>query len=134
MFPVTCTGISGISASRSQIDTTSLTDNARTYIAGLAEPGAATFELYFDPQNTDHKDLHDIYKNGTSVKWCVGFADGTAAPTVTTGNFVLPTTRTFISFEGYVQDISFDFSINSAVKASCSIQVSGFPNVTLKAA
>lgn len=127
-----CTAISGISAQRDQIETTHLGDQARTYVAGLASPGAASFEVQFDPSSEIHKDLHDAYKAGTVLKWALGWSDGTAAPTVATSLYTLPATRSFLSFDGYVQDIAFDFSQNSVVKANVSVQVSGFPNLTPK--
>lgn len=130
----TATAISGISASRSQIETTDLAETtAKTYVSGLAEPGQATFELQFDPSSTTHKELHTMYKNGTVSSWALGWSDGTAAPTVEDSEFVLPTTRTFLTFDAYLTDISFDFSVNAVVKASCSLQVSGFPNLVPKA-
>ncbi len=39
----------------------------------------------------------------------------------------------FLSFEGYISDVTFDFSLNSVVTSNVSIQVSGLPAVTAKA-
>ena len=131
---VIATTISGISASRSQIEVTDLAETtAKRFVSGLAEPGQATFELQFDPGNADHKIIHDLYKAGTVVKWALGWSDGTAAPTIADDELETPTTRTWVKFDGYITDMSFDFSVNAVVKASCSIQVSGFPDVVLKA-
>lgn len=127
-----CTAISGISAQRDQIETTNLGDQARTYVAGLASPGAASFEVQFDPSSAIHQDLHDAYKAGTVLKWALGWSDGTTTPTVAANAYTLPTTRSWLEFDGYVQDISFDFSQNAVVKANVSVQVSGFPDLTPK--
>jgi hypothetical protein len=124
--------ISGISAQRDSIETTTLADPAKTFMSGLMSPGSAQFKIQFDPANTVHTDLHTAYKNGTTLKWALGWSDGTAAPTVATQNFTLPTTRTFLSFSGFIQDVTFDFSINNVVNSQVSLQISGMPNFSAK--
>lgn len=129
---VAATNISGISAQRDSLESTDLTATAKTFMPGLMSPGSAQFTIQFDPSNTVHKKLHDAYKAGTTLKWALGWSDGTAAPTVTAGNFTLPTTRSFLSFEGFIQDVTFDFSLNTIVSSQVSIQVSGMPDLTAK--
>lgn len=133
VIEVNAVSISGISAQRDSIETTTLADNAKTFAPGLMSPGTAQFTIQFDPSNSAHKDIHAAYVAGTSLKWALGWSDGTAAPTATAGAFTLPTTRSFLSFEGYISDCTFDFSLNSVVTSQVSIQVSGFPQVTAKA-
>lgn len=130
---VAATSITGISAQRDSIETTDLTNSAKTFAAGLLSPGSAQFGIQFDPANAVHKKLHDAYIAGTSLKWALGWSDGNAAPTVTAGDFTLPTTRSFLKFEGFIQDVPFDFSLNNVVTAQVSIQVSGMPTLTAKA-
>lgn len=130
---VDAVSISGISAQRDSIETTTLADNAKTFAPGLMSPGSAQFTIQFDPSNTAHKDLHAAYVAGTQLKWALGWSDGTAAPTAVGSAFTLPTTRSFLSFEGYISDVTFDFSLNSVVTSNVSIQVSGLPAVTAKA-
>lgn len=126
--------VSGISAGRSQIEITDLAETtAKKFVSGLAEPGQATFELQFDPSSTNHTTLHGHYKAGTVLKFALGWSDGTAEPTITADALTTPTTRTWLKFEAYIIDMSFDFSGNNVVTASCSLQVSGFPDITLKA-
>ena len=56
----------------------------------------------------------------------MGWADGTAVPTHdSNGDFVLPTTRTWFIFEGYVSDFPFDFAANTVVTTQAAIQRSG---------
>lgn len=127
--------ISGVNASRDQIETTDLESDAHTYESGLLSPGAATFSIRFDPKDAGHKKLHDLYVSGTVLKWALGWSDGTAAPTLDTEDdtvFDLPTTRSFLEFDGYVADLPFDFSLNSVVNSSVSVQVSGFPRLAAK--
>lgn len=129
---VDAVSISRISAQRDSIETTTLADNAKTFAPGLMSPGSAQFTIQFDPSNTAHKDLHAAYVAGTQLKWALGWSDGTAAPTATGGAFTLPTTRSFLDFDGYISDVTFDFSLNSVVTSNVSIQVSGLPAVTPK--
>jgi len=127
------TTITGISAARDQIETTCLEAQARSYEAGMLTPGAANFGINVDPSDPSHVRLHELYVSGDTLKWTVGLADGTAAPTVTAGEFVLPTTRSWISFEGYISDFPFDFALSAVVASTVALQVSGFPVLTPKA-
>ena len=107
--------------------------NAKTFLPGLMSPGSAQFSIQFDPSNAVHKNLHAAYVSGETLKWTLGWSDGTT--TVTTGAFVLPATRSFLTFEGFLQDVlsvTFDFSINTVVNSQLSLQISGMPVLTAK--
>lgn len=126
------TSISGIDTAIDQIETTCLNDLSRTYEAGLATPGAATFGLQFDPADPAHIRLHQLKTAGTTLQWVIGFSDGTLPPTVGTdssgdGEFVLPPTRSWLSFEGYMNSYPFEFALNTMVTSTVGIQVSGEP-------
>lgn len=128
------TTISGLTAARDQIETTCLDSAARTYEAGMATPGAATFGINFDPSDASHVRLHELYVAGTKVNWALAWSDGTAPPTATTdADFDLPATRTCITFNGYISDLPFDFALNAVVASTVSIQVSDFPILVPKA-
>lgn len=130
------TGITGIDTSLDQLETTCLEDDARTYEPGLATPGAASFDINFDPSDNSHVRLHQLKVAGVVLPWAVGFGKRVAteptpaAPTVDSeGNFVLPNTRDWISFEGYMSSYPFDAALNSFWKSTVGIQVSGEPSV-----
>lgn len=128
------TNITGISATRDQRETTCLDSAARTFEAGLANPGTATFTVQFNPADASHTRIHELYVAGTTLEFALGWSDGTAAPTVDTGgNFNLPTTRTWLSFDGFIADLPFDFALNADVTSNVSVQVSGFPTLSEKA-
>ena len=128
------TTITGLTAARDQIETTCLDSSARTYEAGMATPGAASFTINADPNDASHVRLHELYVAGTKVDWALGWSDGTSTPTGdTNGNFNLPTTRSWISFNGYVSDFPFDFALNAVVASNLSIQISDFPLWAVKA-
>ena len=126
--------ISGISASRDQIEITCLESTAREYDSGLPNPGAATFGINFDPSDASHIRLHELFVAGTTVEWALGWSDGTAVPTLDSADdFVLASTRSYLTFSGYISDLPFDFALNAVVASSISLQISGFPVLTPKA-
>jgi hypothetical protein len=128
------TSIDGIDTAIEQVETTCLESSARTFIAGLATPGSASFGIQFDPDDASHVRPHQLKTAGTSLLWAIGFADGTAAPTVGTGvEFDPPTTRSWIIFEGFMNSYPFSFAQNSVVTSTVGIQVSGEPRVLPKA-
>lgn len=122
------TSIDGIDTPIDQVETTCLQDSARSYIAGLATPGTATFGINTDPSDPAHVRLHQLKIAGTTLNWAIGWSDGTADPTAdTAGNFNLPTTRSWITFEGFMNSFPFSFQQNSVVQSTVGIQVSGEP-------
>jgi len=111
-----------------QIEDTCLALDERTYKKGLRTPGQASLTINADPEYPSHIRLHELSEENVDrqIKWAVGWSDGTAAPTADTeGNFVLPTTRTWFTFEGYVSDFPLDFAQNSVVTTAATIQRSG---------
>jgi hypothetical protein len=122
------TSIDGIDTPIDQVETTCLQATARSYIAGLATPGTATFGINTDPSDAAHIRLHQLKIAGTTIKWAIGWADGTTDPTADTGGeFNLPTSRSWISFEGFMNSFPFSFQQNSVVQSTVGIQVSGEP-------
>ncbi|MEB0008623.1 phage tail tube protein [Pseudomonas sp. RTB3] len=141
------TSLEGIDTTIAQIETTCMNSKARTYEAGLAEPGSASFGINVDTANPAHIRLHQLKKSGTTLQWAVGLSDGLDAegngipPTIeaTAGadgmrDFVLPTTRSWITFEGYMNSFPFTFGLNEVIKSSVGIQVSGDPELIPKVA
>lgn len=111
-----------------QIEDTCLEDFERSFQPGLRTPGQATMGINADPRNASHIRLHELSEENPqpTLKWAVGWSDGTADPTVdSSGDFVLPTTRTWFTFQGYVADFPFDFAQNTVVTSTISIQRSG---------
>lgn len=126
------TSLDGIDTAIDQIETTCLNDITRTYEAGLSTPGAATFGLQFDPSEVNHIRLHQLKTAGTQLKWAIGFSDGTVAPATGTDSsgdneFVLPPTRSWLVFDGYMNSFPFTFGLNTMVTSTVGIQVSGEP-------
>ena len=111
-----------------QIEDTCLSATSRSYKPGLRTPGQATLGLNADPENESHVRLHQLSETDPSptLKWAVGWADGTSVPTLdSSGDFDLPTDRTWFVFEGYVSVFPFDFAANTVVTTQAAIQRSG---------
>lgn len=136
------TSIDGIDSTIEQIETTCLRDPARTYEAGLATPGSASFEVQFDPDNPDHIELQRIKTAGITLDWFVGFryeVDGAMvmpgpAPTVdgVSGEVELPPERAWIIFTGFMNSMPFSFNQNDVVRSAVTVQISGDPEVVPK--
>lgn len=130
------TSISGVDTSIEQVETTCLNDNARTYMAGLGTPGTATFGIQTDPQDPNHIRLLELKNAGTTLQWAIGWSDGDEPPTVDAGgeDFTLPPSRSWLTFEGYMNSFPFEFALNSVVTSNIGIQVSGDPVLVPKTA
>jgi hypothetical protein len=127
------TSISGVTASRDQIEITCLEDQARSYESGMLAPGAASFSLNFDPSDTTHVRLHQIYASGDTIHWAIGWSDGTAVPVIdSNGEFDPPTSRSWLVFDGYISELPFEFAVSAVVTSSLSVQISGFPTMIPK--
>lgn len=134
------TAIDGIDTTIAQNEITCLEDLARRYEAGLATPGNMTFGIQFDPTDDSHVKMHQLKVSGVTLKWAVGFSDGKdIPPTLETDSsgaeqFNLPTTRSWIAFEGFMTTFPFTFALNAVVTNSIGVQISGEPSVLPKAA
>lgn len=133
------TNIDGVDTTVEQVEITCLEDAARRYMAGLATPGAATFAINFDPADDSHVRMHQLKVAGTTLPWAIGMSDGTAPPTATLDSagddaFTLPATRSWLSFDGFMNSYPFSFAPNSVVQSNIGIQISGEPVVTPKTA
>lgn len=122
------TSIDGIDTTVEQVETTCLQDSARSYVAGLATPGTATFGINTDPSDPSHVRLHQLKIAGTTLQWAIGWSESAADPTIdSNGNFNLPPSRSWITFEGFMNSFPFSFEQNSVVQSTVGIQVSGEP-------
>lgn len=115
-----------------QIEDTCLEAFERSYQPGLRTPGQATITINADPTNASHIRLYELSTENPppTLQWAVGWSDGAAPPTSIldsndVAEFVLPTSRTWFTFEGYVSDFPFDFQLNTVVTSQITIQRSG---------
>lgn len=129
------TSIDGIDTTVEQIETTCLNSTARTYDAGLATPGTASFGINVDPKDPSHLRLHQLKTAGTTLQWAVGWSEAPdVAPTTeqnSDGEYVFVTNpaRSWILFEGFMNSFPFSFALNAQVASTVGIQVSGEPEL-----
>ena len=129
------TSLTGITSPRDQIEVTCLDSTGREFVPGLPSPGTGQFTINFDPNDPSHVRLHEIFEDPTitTMNWAVGMSDGTSPPTsADSSGFTLPTTRTWLSFDGYLSDYPFDFALNTVVTNNIGVQISGRPVLTVK--
>lgn len=88
-----------------KIDTTCLDDDEKSYERGMLDPGEGSLTVQLDDENSSHAQLLQLAKDGTTIPWFVG-SKGADEPTVTGGNVVLPETRNWLTFEGYLNPVS----------------------------
>ncbi len=117
-----------------QIEDTCLEAQVRSYKAGLRTPGQATLTINPDPTEASHISLHEFAEATPqpTLRWVVGWSDGTDAPTAADGEWTLPATRTWFQFDGYVSDFPFSFEQNSIVTSEITIQRTGVSAWTKK--
>lgn len=120
-----------------QIEDTCLSEKFdRTYKRGLRTPGQASATLNADPKNASHVMLYNLSisddEEDQDLTFAIGWSDGEAEPTAAADDatgavdgLVLPDSRTWFVFKGYVADFPFDFAANTVVSTSASIQRSG---------
>lgn len=135
------TAIDGVDTSIDQIETTCLNALARTYEAGLATPGTATFTINTDDRDINHVKLHQYKTAGKTLHWAIGWrqedssgdpvlpGDAPTSATDSSGDYVfdLPDSRAWIVFEGFMNSYPFSFAQNAVVTSNIGIQVSGEP-------
>lgn len=129
------TSIDGIDTTVEQIETTCLSSTARTYDAGLATPGTASFGINVDPKDPSHLRLHQLKTAGTTLQWAVGWSEAPdVEPTIEQNSdgeyvFVPNPARSWIFFEGFMNSFPFSFALNAQVASTVGIQVSGEPEL-----
>lgn len=101
------------------------TTGAASKSPGELTPATLTFGLNADPTEASHVRLHELLVEGTAgVKFALGWSDGTADPTVDSNNtFNLPTTRSWLTFSGFVSAFPFNFAANAVVATTASIEL-----------
>lgn len=121
------TSIDGIDTTIEQVETTCLNGTARTYIAGLATPGTATFGINTDLKDSNHLRLLELKQEGVTLQWAVGWSEAPGVPPTDfdSNGWDAPDSRSWIFFEGFMNSFPFSFQLNSVVTSTIGIQVSG---------
>jgi hypothetical protein len=129
------TSITGLGGTRDQIDITCLDSREAESLPGLARPGQVSVGIQFDQTDTSHVRLFELFQDSAqqNIWWAIGLSDGQAPPTSgdSTG-FVLPTSRSFFEFEGYLSDFPVEFPLGGIQTGTMTIQRSGPANLSIK--
>lgn len=129
------TGITGLGGARSQIPSTCLDETEdEKFVAGLGTPGAVSVPFNFKPSQESHQVvLTTLKETGAEQRWLIGFSDGTAAPTLDSGDDLdPPAQRTSALFTAYVADVTIDVASNEIVRGTMTLQRSGRVEWTFK--
>lgn len=126
--------IDGIEATRDQLESTCLESEARTYEPGMPTPGQMTFGINFDPADSSHVRVYELWRSGVKFEMAMGYSDGTATPTLDSSDmFNLPTTRSWLVFhDAYIANVPQTLALNALVNANVAVQLSGFPDLIPK--
>jgi len=121
------TGITGMGDTTDQIEDTCLEDKVRTYKQGLSTPGQLSVPFNFIPRTRSQQLLFTLKDSGKILPWLVGLSDGTDLPTLNGSNdgFIVPDTRTCISFSGHIAGLELDIALNEIIRGTLTIQRSG---------
>ena len=104
-------GFKGPGGSASVIDVTNLSSVAKEKLMGLPDEGQFTVDLNFDPDNATHQSLRTARANRTPCEFKITFTDAASATTAV--------------FTGYVLGMEISAQVDSAVKASVTIEITG---------
>lgn len=92
------------------IDSTDLSSTAIEKVMGLPDEGQLSFEINYLPTNTYHAALRTARANQTATPFKIVFPD---------------TGETEWTFTGFVTNFTISLGVNSQVKASVTIEISG---------
>jgi hypothetical protein len=119
------TNVDSLGGSAGDIDVTNFDSTAKEYLVGLLDNGTASFGLNLSPSEDSHQVILEN-AGGARFRWAIGCSDGTAPPTIGAGPvFVLPTTRTWFTFQASIQEATRAFATDDAIRIQGSLRVSG---------
>ena len=128
------TGITGVTTgARTRIDTICLDEtDDMSYMSGLGDAGTVSVPFILDSEDGSHQRIFELKKTSENLKWIVGFSDGAVAPTVTAGDLVPATGRSWLAFTAYISDLDIDIATNEVVRGTMTLQRSGGYTMTWK--
>jgi len=128
VIKISClTGVTGVGDTTDQIEDTCLEDRVRSYKQGLSTPGQVSIPFNFIPRTRSHQLLFALKDSGKILPWLMGLSDGTDLPTLNSINdgFIVPDTRTCLSFNGYIAGLELDIALNEIIRGTLTLQRSG---------
>jgi len=95
------------------------------FISGSRSSTTWNIPFALVPTDSTHQELFALESLGEAVPFLIALSDGTAAPTVATGNLTPPTGRTSFRFNGIVMEVGIDIASNDVVRGTLTVQQSG---------
>lgn len=91
-----------------KIDISCLDEESKRYRRGSTDPGEGSLTIQLDDESDSHAELMQLVDSGETVPWYIGSNESTDLPTIeeVTGDVTLPTTRNWVTFEGYLNNAS----------------------------
>jgi hypothetical protein len=129
-------GITSIGGSSSDIDISNMDSVVKEFAKGLKDGGSPSFDIVFNPNAASHILLHTLSELGTGAtkSFYFGWSDGTSLPHIdSNGALTAPTTRSGISFDGYVKQFQLDASTDSVLMGKVQLKATGSDTITVKA-
>lgn len=128
------TGLGEFGPQGNDIDTTNLDSTAMEKIAGLGDNGDVTLNINVADQAA-HRRLLDAVNSAVKTRYpfAIGYSDGTNDPTAgASDSITIGTGRTFDTFLASVKTFRKSIEINSIVKGTVALVVSGAITTTWK--
>ena len=95
------------------------------FISGSRSSTTWNIPFALVPTDSTHQELFALESLGEAVPFLIALSDGTAAPTVATGNLTPPASRTSFRFNGIVMEVGIDIASNDVVRGTLTVQQSG---------
>lgn len=105
-----------------EIDTTTLCDEAKTFVTGLADFGTATMDINYDPCNNGILEAESAWVDATPRWFKLVFPLFPAK-----AGAAADTTNTVKEFQAYVQSVGFTGGVDAAIGGSISLRLIGAP-------
>lgn len=119
------TGYGEFGKQSNDIVVSNLDSTAVEKLAGLPDNGDLGLTVNVDPTSAAHQLLEDLAGTDARRTFCIGYSDGTTAPTFVDPNLTAPTARTSQTFLASVKAFRQSVGLDSVVSANVSLGISG---------
>ena len=103
--------ISGPDGQATLIDITNLSSTGKEYLIGLKDEGQVQLDISYVPDNAVHMVLRAAFSNRTLLPYRITFTDTVPA--------------TYWHFSAYVMGFSVSAGLDQALKATCTLKITG---------
>lgn len=124
------TSIGGVGMSASMRDRTALGDEFTKQEPGIFSAGTVEISTLLDVgPDTPTEVISDIFERRQKSEFIIGLSDSDSEPYIVDGRIEPEYGRTWIKFEGYVQDWSTEMQLDAMVPLTVSYQPTDKPDI-----